>query len=263
MAEFAVTFYDYAFPRLYDIRDNFDTADVAVVRTLNGDGGFDSYGADDALSAVGRVDVTFALLVDDADTMQGSIDDVRKLRSYGKRKLYWQSQGTLAQRWCWARMISNPVKHGPLTEEGKYQRLTASFSVNDPHWYENEGTATIVISGTVTNGTITHNGNAPALARITLQPSSGGTVAAPVLQRLEGATVYDEVSYSGTATTSTLTINAQSKSVTYGTANAYSSFDFDHPDWFRLMPGANVIKITATNAAAAGTVAFYHYPTYR
>lgn len=263
MAEFSVTFDDYEFPRLDSIRDNFDAANDAMITTLNGHGGFDAYGADDSLSNPGRVDVSFALMVDSIDSMAGSIDAVRKLRSYGKRKLYWQPQGTLAERWCWARVIGNPLTRGPINENGKYQEMTLSFSAPDPHWYGNEGTATMVISGTVTNGTITHNGNAPALAYITIQANSGGTVTAPVVQRLVGTTAYDEVSYSGTVTTSTLSMNARSKSVTYGTVDAYSSFDFDHPDWFRLESGANVIKITATNAAAAGTAKFYYYPTYR
>jgi phage-related protein len=73
----------------------------------------------------------------------------------------------------------------------------------------------------------------------------------------------DYVTYAGTvAAGQSLIIDGREKSCTNNLVNSYDNLTFQHSDWMRLAPGANVLNVTIAGTAQGGTVVVSYYPTY-
>lgn len=266
MANFALKFADspnqYTFENVQSFRDTFADAVTATSRLPGLSGGFDHYGSEDAPTAVGQVNVSFVVFAEDQDDMQAKIDAVRKLKYLGKQKIYWQPQGSANERWCYGRIGNISVAKRPANMTDWVQSITVSFQVADPFWYEDEDSQVINASGTSTQDTITNTGNAVALARLVIEATSGHTATDPIVKRIVSAAAADQVGWTGTLTYGeSLEIDAQAKSVELDAVASYSNFTFDHPDWFRLLPGSNTIQVEFDNAGDEADVTVYWYPT--
>lgn len=269
MANFSVTFAEgadaYTFPA-YDqaISDNFRDAVTHTERLPGMDGGFDAYLADDAPNEIGNINLSFKLVADTRDDMQALIDAVGRLKHLGKRKLTVQTQGTASPRWCYARINNISISRRISEHTDLAQTVQINFQVSDPHWVEDEESQAISASGTSTDATITNDGNAVALARVVVTCAAGQTAENIKVRRIVSSTTVDEMAYTGVLIASDeLEMDAQAKSVLLNDADAYSAFAFTHPDWFRLMPGANTVRIIQANAGDACTVTVYWSNTYR
>ena len=264
MASFAVTFDDYAFTNLDTLRDNFRDAVPQTVRLPGLHGGFDTLGAEDAPSEIGRVDVTFNVEVTNRNSMQCTLDAVGKLKYYGKRKLYFQPEGTGSQRWTWARVNSINWTRGPTLTTDLWQPVSVTFQAPDPHWYTDPTSGTITASGTGTLGTVTNNGNAEALAYVSITCGTAQTALTPAVRRLVSGGTPDSMAFSGTVGNSqSLILDAQAKAVTLNGTGEYDQFSYTHPDWLRLLPGANVLRVDFGTATSAATVVVTWSDTYR
>jgi hypothetical protein len=266
VADFSLKFADgseqYTFSNVESFSDNFADLAPTTTRTLGLSGGFDVYGSEVAPSSVGVVRVS--LTVDTArDSMQGTLDTLRKIADRGLEKLYYQPQGSLTERWCYAR-IQN-IQHTHRGDDYlSLVRVQVIFQVPDPFWYEDETTTSQACTGSSTDITVTNNGNATALAKIKISCGAGETAENPRIRRIVDGNTVDEVEYSGTVSaTEELIIDAQSKAVTLDGSNAYEGNPADHPDWFRLLPGSNTVRVVFTNGGDAATVYVYHYDTFR
>lgn len=268
MANFSVTFAEstdaYVFPYVQAISDNFRNAVPRTERMADLDGGFDAYLADDAPNEIGNINLSFQLAADTREAMQALIDAVGKLKALGKRKLFLQPQGTLAARWCYARVNNISVARRPADQTDLIQMVQISFQVSDPHWMENEESVAITASGTATNQTITNDGNAVALARVVVACGVGQTAENVKIRRMVGSVVADEMAYTGVLiATDDLELDAQAKSVLLNDVAAYNAFAATHPDWLRLLSGANTIRVVMANAGDACTATVYFSNTYR
>lgn len=268
MADLSLTFADggdaYTFPAVQTVRDTFGDAVPRTTRLPLVHGGFDMLGVDDAPSEVGQVIITCELVAATRSAMQAKIDAIRALRWLGKRKLYFQPQGTANARWCWARVNNVTVNRAPAEHTDLRQPVTVNFQVSDPVWRETEENEAISASGTLTDETITNSGNAPALARVVVTCDAGETAENPTVQRIVSSVAVDEMAYAGVLVASdALVMDAQGKTVELNDEGVYDDFAFEHPDWFRLLPGNNTVRVLLENETDEATVTVYWSDTYR
>lgn len=275
----------YTFPdTLQDYRDNFADVVPRTVRLPGMSGGFDQFGDDAAPGQIGKITQRLYLTADDREDMDALRDAVRRIKTWGTKLLWMQpTDPAEGERFCWARM--NNV-HMPKREQDHtdlFQPVTITWQVADPFWYtrNNEapfwgnfdwgdgskwgGSATLQdVSGmTTTLATATNEGNAIALPRLTIYVRAGQTCTNPTIQRIVGAAVVDEVAYTGTLSAGDiLEINCRGASVRLNLADAYDDLSYEHPDWMRLLPGENTLRVLLANAGEACKVAARWYDTY-
>jgi hypothetical protein len=266
VANLALSFGGVTIPNVTRVFSNFGDSRTLILPISGGvGGGFDQFGIGEAPTEIGRVEVDFLLSAAEA-SMQASIDAINALPRFGRSVLFFQPQGSLGQRFCYARVASiyipEDAKDGMV-----WIKCRVTFAVSEPRWYRNATVSPAqACTGVLTEWTVTYsNGNARAIpVSITIVPPAGKTITDPILRRRLDGVLMDEVSYSGTIPAlTTLGIYVQSMRVTVGGVDAYSAFDFLHPDWFRLSPGANTLQLIADNAGDEATVTVNYRETYR
>lgn len=264
MPEFSLRFDDYTFPEVGEtFTYNFTNLVPATTRLMGLDGGFDADGTRPSPAEIGSIQFSFRLTADDPAAMQAKLDAVNRLAALGERKLYWQPEGNYNLRWCWAK-VNNLGLTYRSDDAFLVQRIDASFQASDPHWYEDETSQVIPASNTLTLATVPHTGNAITLAKVTVACGVGQTCTNPIIRRFIGGITYDEVHYTGTLTAGqSLVIDARAKSVTKDGVGVYADFDAADPDWLRLLPGSNDIRVSFANSTDAATVTLAWLPTYR
>lgn len=229
-------------------------------------GGFDSFGSDALPRPVGMITQRIGLYANDSD-IDTIKDAVRLMQSWGYQNLYYLPtiDGANA-RYCYARVIDPQL---PAPREGHGNTMAEGvliWTTDEPYWYEDNLESEIInASGASTDDTITHDGTAIALPIITIAPGASDSCENPTIQRLVGATVVDEISYTGTLTdTDELVIDCGAKTVLLNDAQGYtgSNFDFLHVDWLRLMAGDNSIRVTFENGGDAADVTIEWRNTY-
>lgn len=267
MAAFTLKFADspdqYVFSNMSAFAWDFHSMRTMIADLPGAHGGYDQHHADEDRTGVGTIKVEFTLETGDADTMQYYIDQVTKLPYLGRRKLYYQPQGSYTERWCYARVKS--VDLGLAADMALLvQKVKITFEVPDPFWRHTEESQAVAASGASTTMVVTNTGNAVALARITVAPGVGDSCEDPTIRRIVDSAVVDEMKWVGTvAAGETLTLDAAAKSVLLDTTGSYATFDFTHPDWFRLLPGSNDLTIIFANAGDKATVTVYWSDTFR
>lgn len=267
MADFAVTFGEgsdqYAFPNVSAWEWSFAGMRPVIADLPGAHGGFDQHHTDEDRAGVGSAHLEFMLETDSSEAMQALIDQVTRLPYLGRQLLTYQPQGSYAARWCYARV--SKLDLGLSADMGlKVQKVKLTFAVPDPFWRHDEESHVIAASGTSTSATVTNTGNAVALARVTFAPGVGDSCENPTIQRLVSAVAVDEMAWTGTVDAGeTLTMNAARKAVLLDTTGSYAGFAFTHPDWLRLLPGANELKVVFANAGDAATVTVYWSDTFR
>lgn len=267
MTDFALKFADstdqYTFTNVSVFDWDFSTMQTMVANLPGAHGGYDQHHADEDRARVGTVKVEFTIEADDSDAMQYYLDQVTKLPYLGRQKLYYQPQGNYTERWCRARVKS--LDMGLAADMSLHvQKVKLTFEVPDPCWRHTEESQAIAASGTSTTATITNTGNAVALAKVVFSCAAGQTAEDPTVQRIVSGVAVDEMKWTGTMIAGdSVTMDATAKSCLDGSTGDYANFSFTHPDWFRLLPGANAIKVVMTNVGDAATVTVYWSDTFR
>lgn len=274
-------FGDYTFP--HPQTDGREIGNRSALQEVPGAGGaFDMLG-DEAPKTAQQVTLQFLieettgpLVLAERDTMLAALQD-------GRQKLYWEMEdGTW--RWAWAKCMQISMPRTKLTElalpvtvvfevaEGVvYDR----YSAGGPEWGAFEwgagalwGTGVTVsfpFSGVSTDITVTNEGNADALAAITVSCSAVQTAQnVKVSRRVGGADAQWFQATRTIAASKALVVDCAAYSVEYDGADDYANFSFgtNQVEWLHLEPGDNTIRIVCANGGDAGTIEFDFYPTF-
>lgn len=273
----------YELEYVQDWSHNFNDL-VNVSDSLPGmHGSYDQYGSGEAPAADGVVRVSFVVAVQDTALMTAKLDALNAMARDKKGYLFSQPDDpTASERWCVARLdnLSEPNKVNDHTDY--WMRATATFAVNDPHWYTTGTGAAIwgqfkwgqqiwggeapkhTFSGTQTDLTIAvSEGNAPAQANITVSIGAGETAENVTLQRIVDGLVVEEVKFTDTLVEGdSLKIKVNAKSVKKNAVAAYANFEAKNNRWLRLLPGSNTIRVLCENEGDAGTVSITYRGTF-
>lgn len=268
MADRALIFADggdaYTFPNMQTFNPAFANAVNATSRVVGASGGVDYYGGEDAPDSIASLRATFYLQSDTEAGMQALRDEVAALKTLGAQKLYWQPQGSLEQRWCYAK-VDRVGMNQAWRDTEFWQLVTINFHVAEPRWYHDQESQAINASGTSTDGTITNAGNTPALARVVMAPGVGDSCENPAVRRIVSAVTVDEMQYIGTLTNGdTLILDAEEKSAELNSASVFGDIDVQNwPHWFWLLPGSNTVRVIFSNPGDAAAVTVYWKDTFR
>lgn len=265
----------YTFPAYGDqsYKDNFANLVARTTRLPGAHGGYDEYGYGRAPSEVGSVQQNVVLRSATRNGMQPLRDALKQIADWGVGRLFFQPTDTnLTPRWCWARVNNIGMSEERNKHTDLIQRVQINWQVSDPFWYTagNEtlwdggslwdaagvywdgGTGTNVVNSNTFS--ITNNGNAFTLARLTIYNTSGSNVWYPIIQRTVNSVVVDEVRYQGAIPDGywlEIDSRAHRAILTNGSSysSAYANLTFKHPDWLRLLPGANTLPVTFSGTA--------------
>jgi hypothetical protein len=262
-------------------------------------GGFNEDGYAAAPRALGRVVVSFAVGWEEALRRQGyttvseanieaamrkEVDDVKALAGLGMQQLTYSPGGGLAERFCWARVNFIPETFR-FAEGGLKVTIQVTFQVPFPAWLGGNygglkygsgagkygagkkyghGALSQACSGLNTSFTVTQNGNAVSVVKMTLSPQSApATAQNPVIQRIKNGAVVDEVRWVGTLVYGQqLEVDGPKQRIAVSGTDAFADSEYQHPDLLRLEPGANSLKVIMTNSGDAATAFLYFYDVY-
>lgn len=283
-----ITFGTYTFPNyLADWEDNFSELETRAMRLPGLDGGFNNDGDEPSPTQIGRVTLALTIISDTRAGMDALRDAASALASSGVQKLTHDPlEPTAANRWCFAKIkeINMPEKLDEHTD--LWQRVKIEFLVADPHWYVTNkwpweigdgsiigsggltigsGAASIVAAGASTSSTITQNGNTYAVPMVSILPGAGNTCENPKVQRLVDGAVVDEIAYTGVlGATDEIYVDGRTQLATLNADSLFGDdFSFMHPDFMRLAPGVNTIRILMKNAGDDATIRMWFNDTFR
>ncbi|MCL4256837.1 MAG: phage tail family protein [Anaerolineae bacterium] len=183
-------FHTYEFAYDQEYRDNFADVLARTSRVVGVSGGVDDFGRGVALSEVGNIQAGFFLISDDDPAgMTALRDDLKKLLSWGVKKLWMQPSDPNAQpRWTWARVnnINIPERRDRHTD--LWQKVTLSFQCADPRWYSHP-TAWLLDRGEVLDDGLTVGGYRASSTSVndgsTLTLTNNGTTFTPLYLRFD------------------------------------------------------------------------------
>jgi hypothetical protein len=270
----------YTFPTRSQVSftDNFASLVTKTVRMPGVNGGFSNLGLGRGLSPIGTVRADNWLTFNDFVEASDKVDSLRQMADWGLQPLFMQPlYGPV--RWCWARLNDQQLQQDVHNVPHRQQKVPIVFEVPDPFWYSigteivwgggalwgaatsiwggSGGSTSVTASGTIS---VTVGGNAFTFARIFVKNTSGAAASNLVIKRTVGSEVEDQVSYSGTIPTgTTLVIHPRRRRVLLGTENMISEFDALNPDWMRLYPGANTLKVSVGGTVVVGIRYFERY----
>lgn len=281
----------YTFPETETLSDNFANMVPRTMRLPGVDGGLDLRGNARFEKEIGNVRFSFTVrdswakreysLSDGDEALQKARDEIARLMYRGMGKLY-QDTGQ-GERWTWAKVNNVQMPTNYVRNTDLWQPVTMNLQAALPFWFE-QGTETAsnwgeftwgdgtpwggsatpqAVSGTSTEWAETYSdGIAPTLVRVSIVAGAGG-IENPTLQRIVDGTVIDEVSWTGTMTsTQELQIHSRAKQVQLDGVDEYANFDYETPEWFRLLPGSNTIKLLMANAGDEGNVYLRYFEVY-
>ncbi len=286
MASGPVSFGSYTFPAtVAEWRSNFGDGVPTTTRLPGMSGGWNENGTEPLPSAIGTVTMGFKLIAATRAAMDDLRDAVMAMRAYGLQQLVYQPTDPAdSTRFCWAHVhnISMPQRKDLNTDY--WQDVKIIFHVPDPVWRSGiygglkwsdallwsnslkwgDNTSFTTCNGTSTSFGLTNQGNAPAVCGITLTPPAGKTAQNPRIQRIVSGAIVDEVAYTGTISYGQqLEIDGRKGRINVSGGNAFANASYLHPDFFRLMPGVNSIRVLMTGAADQAVIYIEHYYTYR
>ena len=243
-------------------------------------GGFDVYG--NGISPPKPMTITFALWLHHTaeNTITDQKDAIRALGDYGKKTLVIQPMDEdLEPRYCKARLKDIKMPEDVKRVPHRLQQVTLTFEASDPYWYVDAAVAkwgavqwgsfkwnsyeVINASGTNSNTVITAKGSVHQLPTIRLTMDTD--VTNPKIRRFVDGVKVDEVAFTRSFAAGDLVyINPERTSVTLNGADAYDTdFSFVHPDWFRLFPGDNDVRVILGGASEEMTVKIKTLERYR
>lgn len=275
----------YIFPMtLQSYSDNFGDLVPSTQRLPGVDGGFDLYGDDPAPAEVGSVRLGYTLIATSRSGMDDLRDAVAAMKAWGKQRLFMQPTDPAdAIRWTWAKVNNIQMAQEPSLHTDLWQPVTVIWQCADPAWY-GRGTegklwgemvwgtdkwggaaAFQAGSGQITNlADSVNNGNAISLPRITIRCSAGQTATNPIIERVVSGVVKDRITYTGVLIAGDeLVIDCRNVSVKKNGVGVYASIAAQHPDWMRLLPGSNSLRVKFSYTTDAAGVRVTWYDVWR
>lgn len=280
-----VSFGAYVFEDV-GVRINTNFADLvpATSRLPGLDGGFDEYGDEAAPSEIGNVSFEMVLTENNQAEMQRKRDALRGLARLGMQRLVVQTwDPDAALRYCWARINNIQVSDNVNAVTHRVNRVQITFQVSSPRWQDVSESDAIygqavfgqfifgggigvieTASGTSTDMTITNDGNAIAYPVIYVTTAAGEAITSPlnIIRRVNGVAIDQLTIATSLTANQTLVINTQTKSIKKMSVDAYANLTALTPEWLRLLPGDNAIRVTMGGGGNACTIRFKFAATW-
>ncbi len=248
--------------------DNFASLLTKTVRLAGMNGGLSNLGTGRGLSPIGTVRADVWLTFDSLTEATDKMNSLRQMASWGLLPLYRQPL-VGAEQFCFARVTDIQLQQDVHNMPHLRHKVPVVFEVPDPFWLRTvigfgklwDDGVTLWDDGskwdtdnsyTVTNTltqSFTNPGNFMTLPRLFLSNSSGSSVGDIRVQRIVNGVAEDEFYYTAALATGTyLDVDPARRRVTIGPVgtNALSSFTSKNPDWLRLLPGTNSLKVTCS-----------------
>lgn len=258
----------YTFTNIQSYSDTFTDVVAQTTRLPAVSGGFDIYGDTPAPKAVGQVRVTFKLSSSTKTGMTALRRAVRAMTEWGVQKIIMQPSDSGEDTvYCYGRVNNINISQRPADNTDLIQSVTVIFQVADPYWRQSTASSDIIsASGTSTDQVVANDGNATTLPIITIAPAATDTCQNPEIRRIVGGNIADAIGWTGTLTdTDTLIINCQTGAITLNGSDDWANKDetnTTHPDWLRLPPGDNTIRVVFANIGDAADVTLDYEDTY-
>lgn len=264
--------YDFTQQGIYlqDYDDNFGDRADNTAEFGGMDGVFLVDGNQSGRKPAGNITQSLKIVATSREEIDVKRQALLRITNLGLQPLiYQQSNSTDATLFTYAKaQVQAP--RSQQNQSDLFQNATIRFLVPDPYWYASTqgyilgvnflmGASTlggnpVVInaSGTQSDEIVSNGGTARTLVQVQIAPDTGQTCEDPIVQRLVGGVVHDQVSYTGTLTdTDVLLIdpgNLSGPQVTLNGSDAFDTdFDFKHPRWMSLLPGDNDIRVIFAN----------------
>ena len=262
----------YTFPTDSQVSytDNFASLVTKTIRLPGVNGGFSNLGTGPGLSPIGTVRADIWLDFGDYVEATDKVASLRAMASYGLMPLVRQPLYG-AEQFCFARLNDAQLQQAVQNVPHRRLKVPLVFEVPDPFWYRpvrgfgklwddgvtlwDDGSSWDADTGYVVSNIatwpFTNPGNTFTLPRLFLINSSGSSVTHIRIRRMVNGVAVDDCQYTTALATGTyLDVDPARRRVSIGPVgtNALSYFTANSPDWLRLMPGSNSLKITCTGA---------------
>lgn len=272
----------YTFPTSpgdQDFHTNFGEVVGRVSRLPGASGGVDEWGQGRAPNAIGNIQFSFYFVTDTASDMQPLRDELKTIIEWGRGKLYDELPDG-SERWVNCRVNNITISEERHKHTAYHQKVQISFQAADPFWYT-EGTTFIWGGGETWGGgatwggggslttfssvgtmTVTNNGSAYTIPEIRFQNDSGVSVTSVLIERMIGGTVRDSLTCEQDIPAGGYVLLLPSSHTIQSSLGDLGAdvITFSHPDWFRLSPGSNTIRVTP--AGSTVKVGFNFYERY-
>ena len=260
----------YTFPTDAQVSytDNFASMVTKTVRLPGVNGGLSNLGTGPGLSPIGTVRADILLEFNDYVEATDKVASLRAMAGYGLMPLGRQPLYA-AEQFCVARRNEAQLQQAVQNTPHKRLKVPLVFEVPDPCWYRavsgfgklwddgvtnwDDGSVWDADTGYVVSGSttwsFTNPGNTYTLPRLFLVNGSISDRNSIRVQRMVNGAAADDFSYTATLATGTyLDVDPARRRVSVGPVgtNALGSFTAISPDWLRLMPGSNSLKITSS-----------------
>lgn len=278
-----IRFGEYVFPEQIELSDNFRDLVQRTIRLPGKDGGYRVYGDRSSPGEIGNIRTSFWLEPEDPNDLQLMVDEVGVMRTFGMQQLVARERNGVATRWCRAEVSNIQLSENVRDMPHKRQRVTVNFQTDDPYWYKigteagglwgdgfwgdgewGTGGVAQALSGTFNLFTLDNDGTAVTYPRIVISTGAAQTASAIYIQNITGGVLVDAISWTGTIGPNTrLEINCRALSVRLNNSFAYSSlFGFVNPNFFKLLPGENQLRVYMGAASDAATFTFYYFERF-
>lgn len=246
--------------------DNFASLVTKTVRVAGVNGGLSNLGTGRGLSPIGTVRGEVWLTFNDYVEATDKLASIRQMADWGLMPLVRQPLYG-AEQFCWARLNDSQLQQDVHNVPHQRMKIPLVFEVPDPFWqrtvsgfgklwddgvtlwddgskWDTDNSYSVI--GSLTQS-FSNGGNYYTLPRLFLTNNSGLNVTDIKVQRLVNGVAEDEFTYSATLASGTyLSVDPNSRRVFVGPVgtNALSYFTAKTPDWLRLLPGSNSLKVT-------------------
>lgn len=263
----------YTFPLEAQVNysDDFDKINNKLVNIAGSNSRLSLLGTGAGQHVGGTVKADIWLEFNDWTEATDKVNSIRAMIDWGLMPL-WRKPLVGAEQFCWARITSIPKQEDVKNLPHRRMKIPVVFEVPDPFWHRTVSGAgflwddgvslwdqaglywdTDASSAISTDTTVvfTNPGNMFTVPRLTLINSSGSTVRDIRVRRMVDGRAEDEFTYSADLLTGTyLDVDPARRRVAVGPVgtNALASFTSKFPDWLRLMPGSNSIRVTCSGA---------------
>jgi len=261
----------YTFPSTLEAYStNFGDVVTRTTRLPGVDGGFDEYLSDIAAREIGTIRQAFTLQSETKSGLDALRNEVDAMLGWGKGVLYYRPTNypTDPERRVYCRVSNIQMSRNEGDARTQYwQRVTVIFQASAPIWEVSAPTnGGGSYSGDEQDYAVTNNGNAIALPFISVGTGPGDIVSNPWgIQRLVGNDVVDEmIYYYDLPSDSSLVFDCGASTIDFnnGTEGYDNTFEFIHPDWLRLLPGANLIRVFSADVDDEASFIFQFRDTY-
>jgi len=266
------------FPQDQAFTTNFKALLARSSRVPGGNGGIRDFGFQRAPSPVGSVQATIVLATESRSAMQALRDALNTMADWGMGKLVDTINGS--ERWAICSLQTIDMAEDRSKHTDLFQTVKLTFEAPEPYWitagnqqlwdgthnwnsainWDQGSFTTITGSGTLS---ITPSGNAFTLGRFVARVTGSQNFNQLLVQRTVNGVIQDQIKLQlALNQNDVIEIDPRRQWALVNGSNQLANFDFLFPDWMRLLPGSNTLKVTLDDAAAVISATVFYYDRY-